>query len=187
MGRGPHFLTNWKRPMDPDFSPHKTLAPLCLRRSQPDEGNGASGRRGYHRSRHGAIRTARPRRILSEKLIETVRDGRNPSLFDQAGGNSRPAPRPTPPTMRAGFDVEIDPETETIATLGSKRRAGQPRHGDHHTGRCDPVAEPELPDPPLRFYHRRGRPSGISRSGRGLISSPGWNARCAIASRRRPA
>ncbi len=77
------------------------------------------------------------------KLVETVQDPRSHRYSTSKG---------IPGLRRAlagyyarRFEVKLDPETEVIATLGS----------NYQPGRYHPGAQPVLPDPSVRLYHRR--------------------------------
>jgi hypothetical protein len=78
----------------------------------------AAGRR-HHRSRHGQSRTAdAPWKHIVDKLVETVQDPRT-HRYSRLQGHPRPAPAQARYYERR-FGVKLDPETQVVATLGSK-------------------------------------------------------------------
>ena len=87
------------------------------------------------------------------KLIETVQDPRSHRYSVSKGIPGLRRALATYYPRR--FDVGLDPETEVVATLGSKEGSGQSGLGDHQPGRHDPGAQPVLSDPPVRLHHRR--------------------------------
>lgn len=68
------------------------------------------------------------------------------------------------------YEVDIDPETEAIVTIGSKEGLAHLMLATLDTGRHCFGAEPELPDPHLRCRDcRRPGPLGAADSWRGLL------------------
>ena len=59
-----------------------------------------------------------PQHIV-DKLVETISQAAHPSLLG-VEGHSRACARRRPPTTTRRFGVKLDPETQVVATLGSK-------------------------------------------------------------------
>ena len=100
------------------LSSHQAPAALCLRRGQPAEGGGARARRRHHRSRHGQSGHA----DAAAHRRQADRDGRqaaHASLFG-VEGHSRACARAQAAYYERRFGVKLDPETQVVATLGSK-------------------------------------------------------------------
>ena len=99
------------------ISPHQTPATVCFCGSEPFEG-GRSGARGrYHRPRDGQSRHANPPHIV-DKLIETIN---KPRTHRYSASKGIPGLRKAQAAYYdRRFGVKLDPETEIVATLGSK-------------------------------------------------------------------
>ena len=98
--------------------------------------------------------SATPPHIVA-KLIEAVQDPRTHRYSVSKG---------IPGLRRAlagyydrRFGVQLDPETEVVATLGSKEGLANLAAAVTSPGRHHPGAQPVLPDPPVRLHHRRRR------------------------------
>ena len=106
------------------------------------------------------------------KLIETVQDPRSHRYSVSKG---------IPGLRRAlaayyerRFGVGLNPETEVVATLGSKEGLANLCLGDHQPGRHHPGAESVLSDPPVRLHHRRrGGAQHSGHPGRGHAAGAG--------------
>ena len=89
------------------------------------------------------------------KLVETVQDPRTHRYSVSKGIPG--LRRALAAYYQRRFDVGLDPETEVVATLGSKEGLANLAVGDHQPGRHHPGAQPVLSDPPVRLHHRRRR------------------------------
>ena len=163
---------------------HRAPAPVRLLHHLRAQDGRAPARRGHHRLRHG-----QPRRPDAARTSST--------------SSSRPCSAPTRtaircrkgiPRLRRAIchwykrrcDVEFDPETEAIVTIGSQggHRAPGARHA--RPRRHGAGAQSELSDPHLRAGDRRRRhPPGADDARRGLLRrARAHDPRCAIRSRR---
>ncbi len=114
---------------------------------------------------------ATPPHIVA-KLVEAVQDPRSHRYSVSKG---------IPGLRRAlagyyqrRFDVALDPETEVVATLGSKEGLANLAAAITSPRRHHPGAEPVLPDPPVRLHHcRRLRPQHPRHAGRGDAARAG--------------
>ena len=95
-----------------------------------------------------------PQHIV-DKLVETVAKPRT---------NRYSASKGIPGLRRAQaayyarrFGVKLNPETQVVATLGSKEGFANMAQAITAPGRRDPGAEPDLSDPRVRLHHLRRR------------------------------
>ena len=99
------------------FLPDQAAAALRPGRGHRSQGQGARPGRGHHRPRHGQPRPPTPRHIV-DKLVEAAKNPRNHRYSASRG--IRRLRVAIARWYRDRFGVELDPETETIATIGSK-------------------------------------------------------------------
>jgi len=103
---------------------------------------------------------------IVDKLVETARNPKAHRYSVSRGiiGLRRAMAR----YYKRRFDVELSPETEIVATIGSKE--GFANLAQAITGRCHSCAKPRLSDSRLRFHYRRRRHCGRSRAVAGGVS-----------------
>jgi hypothetical protein len=95
-----------------------------------------------------------PPQHVIEKLVEVAQKPDAHGYSASKGIPGLAARRPI--IMAAVSGVDVDPETEVVVTMGSKGRAGQPRHRDHRAGRCRAGTQSQLSDPHLWLHYCRG-------------------------------
>jgi alanine-synthesizing transaminase len=104
-----------------------------------------------------------PKHIV-DKLKETVREAAHRPLFGSSQGHSGPAPRPGRYYERR-FGVKLNPDTQVVATLGSKEGFANMAQAITAPGDVVLVPEPDLSDPRLRLHHGGRRdPLGAGRA-----------------------
>ena len=108
------------------------------------------------------------------KLVETVQDPRTHRYSTSKGIPG--LRRALAGYYRRRFDVALDPETEVIATLGSKEGLANLAAAVTSAWRYDPGAEPVVPDPSVRI-HYRGRVRAIRPRGAGRGDAAGAGSR----------
>jgi aspartate/methionine/tyrosine aminotransferase len=119
-----------------------------FRTGQPPEGQGARRAVRISSISAWAIPICRRQSHINEKLIETVRQPAHPSLF-LVEGHQWVAPRPGGYYARR-FGVKLNPETQVVATLGSKEGFANMAQAITAPGDVDSGAQSELSDPRLR-------------------------------------
>ena len=104
--------------------------------------------------------------IAVDKLAEAARNTRN-HRYSQSKGIPK-LREAVAALYRRNWDVELDPETEIINTIGAKEGFSPPDVGVARARRRGRRAEPVVPDPHLRASVRRGRdPRGAHGHGLG--------------------
>ena len=134
------------------FLPHQAPAALRLRRSERDEGGGARGGRGHHRSRHGQSRraAAAARHREAGRSRAQARRARLFRVEGHSGAAQGAGQLLRPPLRRRARSRE-----RGRRDAGLEGGPRQSRAGDHRAGRRRARAQPELSDPHLRLHHRR--------------------------------
>ena len=140
------------QPME-EFHRIRRLAALCFRAGQPAEGQRPHAWRRHYRSRHGQSRSADAARIV-DKLCETCGKPRTDRYSSSRG---IPGLRRAQAAYYARrFGVKLNPETQVVATLGSKEGFANMAQAITAPGDVDPVPEPDLSDPCLRLLMAGG-------------------------------
>ena len=102
-----------------------------------------------------------PQHIV-DKLVETVAQAAHQPLFGLQG---HPGPAPAQAAYYARrFGVKLNPETQVVATLGSKEGFANMAQAITAPGDVILVPNPTYPDPRVRLHHRRAPPSAIVRT-----------------------
>jgi alanine-synthesizing transaminase len=90
-------------------------------------------------------------KAIVDKLCEVVRD---PRTHRYSSSRGIPGLRRAQANYYARrFGVKLNPDTQVVATLGSKEGFRQYGAGDHRARRRHPVPEPDLSDPRFRLHH----------------------------------
>ena len=93
--------------------------------------------------------------LAVEKLAEAAHNPRNHRYSASKG---IPNLRLAAATLyKRKFDVDLDPETQVLNTIGAKEGLSPPDVGAARAGRLGARAEPELPDPHPRARFSRAR------------------------------
>jgi alanine-synthesizing transaminase len=114
---------------------------------------------------------SRRRRISWQKLIETVQDPRTHRYSSAAA--FRACAKALAAYYARRFDVELDPETEVIATLGSKEGLANLAAAITSPGDTILVPNPSYPIHAVRLHHRRRLVRSIPPTRRGDAARAG--------------
>ena len=153
-----------------EFYRIKRLPPVRLRHRQRPQDQGASPGRGRHRPRHGQ---SRPGHAQAHRR-QARRGGAQSANHRYSASKGITRLRKAVTTWyRDRYGVELDPETEAIATIGAKEGMAHLALAVLQPGDGALVPEPDLSDPLLLGGHRRRRPAlGAAGAGRGLLRPP---------------
>ena len=102
---------------------------------------------------------------IVDKLKETVNRG-DTHRYSQSKGIPR-LRQAICNWYQSRYEVELDPDSEAIVTLGSKEGLAQPRTGNYRCWRCDSGAQPFVSNSSLRVRYFRCRSASCADDRRG--------------------
>ena len=167
-----------------EFHRIRRLPPYVFEQVNRVKAIGPQRRRRHHRSRHGQSRPAGAAHVI-EKLKDTLGKPRTDRYSASKGiAGLR---RAQAAYYERRFGVRLNPDTQIVATLGSKEGFANVAQAITAPGDVDPGAEPELSDPRLRLPDGGRRDPLGSLGARRRSSSRRWSARSSTRSRSRSA
>ncbi len=149
------ILNEPPRPMRPEFHRiRRFAAPTSSRRSTASRPVCAARAATSSISAWAIPTCPRPAHIV-DKLVEAAHD---PKSGRYSASRGIPGLRRAMAAYyRRRFGVDLDPDTEVVATMGSKEGfASICAQGPDRARRCDHLSRPGLPDPRLRLHHGHG-------------------------------